>query len=993
MAHKVSDKDVPTGNDDSGTNPTPAVDDNLFAKIPQTGDYRIYSSANKPTLILSVMDESFPSFTMDFDHSLSMYTENLTLQRSIRTSGHDLEIYTHSMTIVPSQDGSAYYIDSSGPGGDPVPPTAIVEKPKNGIDGSPGGNVRFVVEDIGVDHAILNTIIMDAHGGLGSDGQSSQNFAVGGNGGNGAGAGDVEVLVGNAYTIILAKLGAIYKAVSATPLKREALSDLNKVVAAIRSNKQFMSLEDLAPRLSTVETTLRADNLKDNLKELQAAVQELALRFLKEGDIIVGSMAPHVQVHGGAYGAGGEGKSRRGSNGTPGHDGTFNIYFNGADSAWLRSSTTVPAHPDQCRMLLEKAKSRYFLDDLNSTMECRLLLVRLQNRLFFIHKIRPDGILYKTYANAESRLHILPSSNPKFLDLGAGQDATANRFSETASIASLRQILAEADGLITQIDSGIDYYGNAANYAPMLSYNTYNTLTQALLTAAQDAETIYLKYVAENTAQSDRTACLQDMQRKCIQAIQDCEDTITILMKDIKDAAKTVQSLTPPLKDARTGLHKKIEEEKNKISKSFNLFHMSFSEIVDAVSMVMFCPSAPMAAVQTAGVLWKAGTNVPDDKDTLINKTYIVNQISQIEATTDALSEGLKARDDGLGVAIDDPGASKLIAARESMMKLLQQYSSVLGLNDLNEMEKTFNNYISLVDQRNTAVLHYNASLNLWYTNQKQKVYYQTQRDTLSDTVIKTIDPSLPAVTIFMEKAYTDSVATVMHALYRTQRSYRFTALTADSPLSKSLQGSPITQIRHADLVRANANILKAYWDAMDASGSEPQEFHGLVYPLPHAEWETVQDTMATYLNIPSVTSDLSESTSPFAKMANVRLTRVRLFVPGAKTASGMLRVALTHNGTETIVDTTDAPYSFFHSPISRTFKYRLTDGAFDSSVDGAVDGVIGVRKAAKTEDAFTLVGPFTTWYISLVGNDGLDLSQASSAYLKFDGSFFPFPS
>jgi hypothetical protein len=260
--------------------------------IPPAGDYRIYQSANKPALILSVLDESIPSFALDLNHALSIYTENLTLQRSIRTSGHDLEIYTNSVTVSPNPDGEVYSIDASGPDGDPVPTTVLVETPKNGNDGLPAGNVRFVVEDISLDHAILNTIVIDAHGGSGSDGQSSQNFATGGNGGNGADAGDVKVFVGNAYSIIiLAKLGAVYQALSVTPPKQKAPSELKKILATIRANDQFMALDDLLPRLSAVDTTLQTGNPKD----LQTPVQELALRFLKEGDIIVALIAPQVK--------------------------------------------------------------------------------------------------------------------------------------------------------------------------------------------------------------------------------------------------------------------------------------------------------------------------------------------------------------------------------------------------------------------------------------------------------------------------------------------------------------------------------------------------------------------------------------------------------------------------------------------------------------------------------------------------------------------------
>jgi len=60
----------------------------------------------------------------------------------------------------------------------------------------------------------------------------------------------------------------------------------------------------------------------------------------------------------------------------------------------------------------------------------------------------------------------------------------------------------------------------------------------------------------------------------------------------------------------------------------------------------------------------------------------------------DALDEGLKARDDRPEIQVDDPGASKLIAARDDMMNLLKQYSNVLGQNNLEEIEKAFDDYI-----------------------------------------------------------------------------------------------------------------------------------------------------------------------------------------------------------------------------------------------------------------------------------------------------------
>ncbi len=351
----------------------------------------------------------------------------------------------------------------------------------------------------------------------------------------------------------------------------------------------------------------------------------------------------------------------------------------------MRNSEIMVANPDQCRMLLEKARRLYSFDDIGSTVDSHTLLIRLQGRLSFLRQLQNNDKLYKAYEAAEARFFIPLDTDE--------QETNAAPETGSSSISALRQVLSEATGLVTQIDNGLDYYGNPGTYAPMLSYNSYKELTGSLLESSQQAEAAYDKFTKEAAAQEARQAALQDMQKQCNVAINKAEDTIPILQADIKKTANAIANLTAPLNAARGNLHDRIEQEKDTINKSFNLFHMSFSNIIDAVSMVIFCPKAPMAVAQTAGLLWKAGTNVPDDKGELINKSYLVSQITQIEATTDALDEGLKARDQG--VDIDDPGAAKLIAARDDMMKLLNQYSGVLGSNNLAEMEGAFDGYIS----------------------------------------------------------------------------------------------------------------------------------------------------------------------------------------------------------------------------------------------------------------------------------------------------------
>lgn len=122
------------------------------------------------------------------------------------------------------------------------------------------------------------------------------------------------------------------------------------------------------------------------------------------------------------------------------------------------------------------------------------------------------------------------------------------------------------------------------------------------------------------------------------------------------------------------------------------------------------------------------------------------------------------------------------------------------------------------------------------------EAYYTHKRDSLSDKV-KSIDPDIPALSIFVQKAYSDSVVAVMEALCLAQRSYRFAALTTDHPLSASLAGLPPSAMRHADLVRASSGILTAYMDAMNAWGRGPQEFRVTMWPLADAEWVALRKT------------------------------------------------------------------------------------------------------------------------------------------------------
>ncbi len=287
--------DPATGQDSRGTGSGDKGGDTPIVR--QSQDYRIYPETGTPKLILSVSDESPPSFALDLRHSLSVYTENFLVQHSIRSSHGNIEISTHSLSLAPTARGETYSADCSGADGEKVPVEVLVETPKDGNDGGRGGTLRLVAEDIGLDIA-LKGLDLAARGGSGSDAQSSASSASGGKGGNGADGGRVEVLVGNEFTTILSKLAVIYEGLSASsrgasassPSPTASMYSLKTLAATIRRSPRYTSMDDVLPRLDKLDAAIQ----RGKPDEVKAPLQDLAVRFEREGDLLKGKIQPRV---------------------------------------------------------------------------------------------------------------------------------------------------------------------------------------------------------------------------------------------------------------------------------------------------------------------------------------------------------------------------------------------------------------------------------------------------------------------------------------------------------------------------------------------------------------------------------------------------------------------------------------------------------------------------------------------------------------------------
>jgi hypothetical protein len=136
--------------------------------------------------------------------------------------------------------------------------------------------------------------------------------------------------------------------------------------------------------------------------------------------------------------------------------------------------------------------------------------------------------------------------------------------------------------------------------------------------------------------------------------------------------------------------------------------------------------------------------------------------------------------------------------------------------------------------------------------------------------------------------------------------------------------------------------------------------------------------------------SDSKYSNTEFFSLYDVRVSLVRFFLKGVRLAtdpadSEQLLLLLSHAGNSTIVNETNVPISFSHSPINFGFKYNSTTGAIVEDGD--------LRKELNAELA--LPSPFAQWTVTIEekNNDAsLDLSGVTDAWFEFSGWARNFP-
>jgi hypothetical protein len=144
---------------------------------------------------------------------------------------------------------------------------------------------------------------------------------------------------------------------------------------------------------------------------------------------------------------------------------------------------------------------------------------------------------------------------------------------------------------------------------------------------------------------------------------------------------------------------------------------------------------------------------------------------------------------------------------------------------------------------------------------------------------------------------------------------------------------------------------------------------------------------------------------NPFAGKANVRISRARVFMEGARTSNGRLVVRLVHRGSERLCRPDgdlfpSATEDLIHSEVASGFEYRIGQYRYDEEYGFPAEVIdlsgmagfgdfSGVGDVQDVRVSYAGVGPFGHWEIALSENEnpGLELAAIDRILIDFHGS------
>jgi hypothetical protein len=646
----------------------------------------------------------------------------------------------------------------------------------------------------------------------------------------------------------------------------------------------------------------------------------------------------------------------------------------------------------------------------------RLLYQRTLKRLHFVPALK------KQLSGTSGDLSKLSSEERGQYGLALAYAAMAINRLSLDPIAQLVQLYDHASQNSERAAMGKDFMGHDGLWAPRLTYRFYRRQLETL----QEEFFHLAKSFGDIQGKEKAQAAIERTQQNTQLQVQGLETRIRLLTAPSSGKlallGTQIAEYTPILKAKRNLIQNLIIDAKIKIAQNLN---WDPKICLDAISMIAFCPDPLNIAAQTASGIYKCATTVQGLDGQGVEKSYVVSQFGDAGSTLESLTAGYKARPDGAGVEVDDPGATKLLSTKADLTRLLKNFREALP--ELHtKIETQLNAYVSMVEKRNGAVMEYNASVQLLAKALADKEFYEQKGDDFGQAILS-YDPTSPSIRLWLVKFRQDLRQTLLATMYSAERALQFWGLVkrfAPMPAAEDFSDIDLLKMRLAHFDSVFADTLTNWagnggtiWPELSSgplSKGKGKFFHlspeevKRFRETPNRETVIGADPPRTnvvyeaYFTIKAVRMRESKVFADLADHADVRIDSVRAWLYGATVGrrdnKAELAVNLVHLGNDTIVAPNNDLFEFNHDAVMLRYTYDPTHvkKAEDIPLSVGFDTVrwpsfreLALLAREETNgNVVASIGPFATWRLSVSseGNLDLDMSGLTDIAIEFTG-------
>lgn len=629
-------------------------------------------------------------------------------------------------------------------------------------------------------------------------------------------------------------------------------------------------------------------------------------------------------------------------------------------------------------------------------------------------------------------------------------------------------ICQSAWNMLTNYNRGLDYYGKTPRFTPILSLDTYLTALASSLSTLKDIEEKAELYFDALRDQKDATNDLQAAVNQTNKALALLNVRRDKILESLSETSAEISNLDSEQKAAKKGLKQELDNMKFEVKKAFGLtpetflnclFQLSFINVhepANALDMgtrlglaggMGLVQAGAMATSQLGLMIKEAKENVLNSSGERINQKLLLDQIETIADDADLQAEFTK-RESGI---LGKEGSARLLVDLAKFRDLCKQF---YGLGNARTVREKLDGYIDTITKRNRYIDYYNLLVGGLLDLSAEINRLKLQRTAVQGAIATKIKPGLPAMATFVSGLHERAKAVCVSDLYHAYRAYAFWALEPYSgfydKIGRNPDGLNYVQLNIAknelsnDIVNALGNNYRTpnHFPASEENESSfgrivvltkksHPDFFADLWDSGEAEFELEPANQRSMVPKSSFApTDVAWSferpefdvtqRNPFAGMADVRLTKVRIWLVG-KESSLDHKVVLTHLGREQFrapndkcyperVDTRQIdqdkrqPEYILHEPVSIPFNYNakglrynertfaFTPGKLFGGVVGAQDGDLGFPKSGIVDlpaaGKYAPIGPFARWRIEVPQNlnPALKLSDVHAVVIDFHG-------